>query len=48
MSLVETDWLQKNINEVKILDASWHMPNTQRNGYEEYKKDHIKNSIFLI
>ena len=47
MSLVSTDWLEKNINEVKILDASWHMPNTQRNGYEEYKKDHIKNSIFF-
>ena len=34
MSLVSTDWLEKNINEVKILDASWDMPNTQRNGYE--------------
>ena len=33
MSLVSTDWLEKNINKVKILDASWHMPNTQRNGY---------------
>ena len=47
MSLVSTDWLEKNINKVKILDASWHMPSTQRNGYEEYKKDHIKNSIFF-
>ncbi len=47
MSLVSTDWLEKNLNKVKILDASWHMPNTKRNGYEEYKKDHIKNSIFF-
>jgi len=47
MSLVSTEWLEKNINKVKILDASWHMPNTQRNGYEEYKKKHIKNSIFF-
>ena len=47
MSLVSTDWLDKNINKVKILDASWHMPNSKRNGYEEYKKEHIKNSIFF-
>ena len=47
MSLVSTDWLEKNINKVEILDASWHMPNTGRNGYEEYKKEHIKNSIFF-
>ena len=41
MSLVETDWLHKNINNVKIIDCSWHMPQTQRNGLEEYKKHHI-------
>ena len=47
MSLVSTDWLSQNIEKVKILDASWHMPTTKRNGYEEYKKEHIKNSIFF-
>ena len=47
MSLVETDWLEKNINKVKIIDCSWHMPQTKRNGFEEYKKQHIKNSIFF-
>ena len=26
--LVTTDWLDKNIEKVKILDASWHLPNT--------------------
>ena len=26
MSLVDTDWLEKNINQVKIIDCSWHMP----------------------
>ena len=35
MSLVSTAWLKKNINEVKILDASWHMPNTNNTTYEE-------------
>ena len=47
MSLVNTDWLQNNINKVKIIDCSWHMPQTKRNGSEEYKKQHIPNSIFF-
>ena len=47
MSLVETDWLEKNISSVKIIDCSWHMPQTQRNGLEEYKNQHIPNSIFF-
>ena len=47
MSLVETDWLQKNIDNVKIIDCSWHMPQTKRNGFEEFKKNHIPNSIFF-
>ena len=47
MSLVETDWLEKNLAKVKIVDCSWHMPQTQRNGYEEYKSLHIPNAIFF-
>ena len=47
MSLVETDWLKKNISSVKIIDCSWHMPQTKRNGLEEYKNQHIPNSIFF-
>jgi thiosulfate/3-mercaptopyruvate sulfurtransferase len=47
MSLVETDWLEKNINNVKIIDSSWHMPQTKRNGFKEYKEQHIPNSVFF-
>ena len=47
MSLVSTEWLENNHSKVKIIDSSWHMPNTNRNAYEEYKKDHIKNAIFF-
>ena len=47
MSLVSTEWLDNNHSEVKIIDASWHMPSTNRNAYEEYKKEHIKNAIFF-
>ena len=45
--LVTTDWLDKNIEKVKILDASWHLPNANRNSFEEYKSKHITNSIFF-
>ena len=47
MSLVETDWLEKNISNVKIIDCSWHMPQTKRNGYNEYKIQHIPEAIFF-
>ena len=47
MSLVNTNWLEKNLNEVKILDASWHMPNTNRDAYKEFLSEHIQNSQFF-
>ena len=47
MSLVSTEWLEQNLKNVKILDASWHMPASNRNGFEEYKIEHISNSIFF-
>ena len=45
--LVSTEWLGKNLEKVKILDASWHLPNANRNSYDEYKAEHIINSIFF-
>ena len=47
MSLVETEWLEKNLDNVKIIDCSWHMPQTERDGYEEYKSQHIPKAIFF-
>jgi thiosulfate/3-mercaptopyruvate sulfurtransferase len=47
MSLVQTDWLERNISDVKIIDCSWHMPQTKRNGLKEFKNQHIPNSIFF-
>ena len=47
MSLVETDWLEKNLTKVKIIDCSWHMPQANRDGYKEYKINHIPRSIFF-
>ena len=47
MSLVDTNWLEKNLDKVKIIDCSWHMPQTMRSGFEEYQKSHIENAIFF-
>jgi len=47
MSLVETDWLEKNLSHVKIIDCTWHMPQTKRNGFNEYKIQHIPGAIFF-
>ena len=47
MSLVSTEWLESNLNNVRIIDASWHMPNSQRDAYAEYLKAHIENAVFF-
>tara|TARA_B100001741_G_C16469631_1_gene559322 strand:- start:10 stop:819 length:810 start_codon:yes stop_codon:yes gene_type:complete len=46
MDLVTTDWLENNLNNVKIFDASWHMPSTNRNAKKEYNERHIKGAFF--
>ena len=45
--LVSTKWLNNNLTKVKILDASWHLPNVKRDALEEYRLNHIANSIFF-
>jgi len=47
MSLISTEWLEKNLSNVKIIDGSWHMPATNRSGKEEFNKEHIPNAIFF-
>jgi len=47
MSLVATDWLESNLDKVKIIDCSWHMPNVNRNSYEEYLHEHIPKAIYF-
>ena len=46
-NLVSTDWLEKNLENVRVLDASWHMPSSNRNAKDEFAKGHIKNSLFF-
>ena len=46
MTLVSTEWLNKNLSKVKIFDASWHMPSLKRNAYKEYLSTHIPKAMF--
>ena len=45
--LKSTSWLSENVSKVKILDATWHMPNLNRNAFEEFLENHIEGSIFF-
>ena len=48
-SLVSTEWLAEHLGEpdLVILDSSWHMPTSGRNGRDEYLAAHIPGARFL-
>jgi thiosulfate/3-mercaptopyruvate sulfurtransferase len=48
-SLVSTQWLADHLGEadLTIIDSSWHMPASGRNGREEYLQAHIPGARFL-
>ncbi len=47
--LVSTDWLAAHLDapDVKVLDGSWHLPDTGRNGRAEYEAGHIPGALFF-
>ena len=49
MNLVNSDWLSQNLKNknLSILDCSWHLPGTNRNGKEEFFKERIPGAIFF-
>ena len=48
-TLVSTDWLAAHLNDpdLRVLDASWHMPATGRNARAEYEAAHIPGARFF-
>ena len=46
MTLVSTEWLNNNLSKVKIFDASWHLPNSNRDAKKEYLEKHIPGAMF--
>ena len=48
-TLVSTDWLARHLKDpdLRVLDASWHMPATGRNAQAEYAAAHIPGARFF-
>ncbi|MFQ6547155.1 3-mercaptopyruvate sulfurtransferase [Aestuariibius sp. 2305UL40-4] len=48
-TLVSTGWLADHLKDpdLRILDASWHMPDSGRNAKEEYDRQHIPGARFF-
>ena len=48
-SLVSTNWLSKRLDssQIRVLDASWYLPNMYRNPVAEYEKKHIPDARFF-
>lgn len=47
--LKSVEWLTKNLgrDNLVILDASWHMPDSGRNALDEYRAAHIPGALFF-
>lgn len=47
--LVSTDWLatQLVVEGIRIVDASWHMPDAQRDAAAEFRAAHIPGAVFF-
>uniref|UniRef100_A0A6N2MED7 Sulfurtransferase n=1 Tax=Salix viminalis TaxID=40686 RepID=A0A6N2MED7_SALVM len=47
--VVSADWLHANLGEpdLKVVDASWYMPDEQRNPIKEYQVAHIPGALFF-
>ena len=47
--LVSSQWLRDRLDDpnISIVDASWFLPNTERDGAEEYDRAHIPGAVFF-
>lgn len=47
-ALASTEWLAANLDNpgVRIVDATWFMPNVERSGRAEYNQGHIQGAVF--
>jgi len=47
--LVDADWLRQHLADERLLvfDCSWHMPATERDGYQEWLEAHIPGARFF-
>jgi thiosulfate/3-mercaptopyruvate sulfurtransferase len=46
-NLVSTQWLAEHLNEVRVVDASWYMPDEMRQPATEFEAGHIPGAVFF-
>jgi thiosulfate/3-mercaptopyruvate sulfurtransferase len=46
-NLVSTDWLAAHLSEVRVVDASWYMPDEKREPAKEFEAGHIPGAVFF-
>jgi thiosulfate/3-mercaptopyruvate sulfurtransferase len=48
-NFVSTDWLGAHLGdpELRVIDASWHLPTTARKGDAEFAQGHIPGAVFF-
>ena len=47
--LVTTEWLEKHADasNIVILDCTWFVPDSEKNGFDEFLKSHIPTAQFI-
>jgi thiosulfate/3-mercaptopyruvate sulfurtransferase len=45
-TLVSTEWLAAHLTDVRLVDASWYMPDDKRDARAEFAAGHIPGSVF--
>ncbi len=48
-ALVSTEWLEGHLRSpgVRVVDASWFFPNTDKTGRTEFEREHIPEAVFF-
>ena len=48
-ALVDAAWVADHLDDatVRIVDGSWHLPPTGRNGHDEYREAHIPGAVYF-
>jgi thiosulfate/3-mercaptopyruvate sulfurtransferase len=46
-NLVSTEWLAAHLQDVRVVDASWYMPDEKREPAREFEAAHIPGAVFF-
>src|ERR1700760_3025434 len=46
-NLVSTAWLEAHLSDVRVVDASWYMPDEKRQPEKEFEAGHIPCAVFF-